>query len=316
MFQSIKSIGSLALLLLLISGCRKSDKNNSGFGGNWVFKIKYSLDDQVAPRATTEYHTRFGDYIGSITPTVFKGKFLDMRIQQWSRNPGANTWEENMNLIDNNTPIDSSNRIADFSNNAVVNFYPVKSGQQSSEPYTFNIFVFINLFYFQEFELPEQYDTVGKLLNLDYGGGNNLDFSGWDIGGVRNGRNVKGGSIPMLAPVFDTAWKGFNQGFVNIPKTFVFGETDSAFSFIGKQHVQTLNNPIGQEGIIMRSPHYDPITLNPVPQDSVQVISGTLSFDTDGLIQIYAGKDNKPYTSDDVFVYAPRYWNRIKVNLK
>ena len=59
----------------------------------------------------------------------------------------------------------------------------------------------------------------------------------------------------------------------------------------------------------------NPITLNPVPEGSTQVIGGTLSFDIDGLIQIYAGKDNKPYTADDVFVYAPKYWNRIKVML-
>lgn len=279
-----------------------------------MFNIKYSLEDQVVPRATTEYHTKFGTYIGSVTPTVFIGKFLDMRIQRWSTDAGASTWEENMNIIDNNTPIDSSNRIADFSNNSVVKLYPVKSGLMSSEPITFNIFVFFNLFYYQEFALPEQYDTVMKLHNLEFGN-NKLDFSGWEIGGVRNGRNVKGGSQPMLAPVFDTAWSGYNGKFVSIPKSFVFGETDSAFAYKGTSQVQTIHNPIGQEGIIMRSPYFNPITLNPVPEGSTQVIGGTLSFDIDGLIQIYAGKDNKPYTADDVFVYAPKYWNRIKVQL-
>jgi hypothetical protein len=39
-------------------------------------------------------------------------------------------------------------------------------------------------------------------------------------------------------------------------------------------------------------------------------------FDTHNLIQIYAGEDNIPYTSDDVFIYAPNFWERIQVSVK
>ncbi len=45
------------------------------------------------------------------------------------------------------------------------------------------------------------------------------------------------------------------------------------------------------------------------------VMNGVLSFDTNGLIQVYAGPDNIPYTNDDVFVYAPKFWERINSRL-
>jgi len=40
-----------------------------------------------------------------------------------------------------------------------------------------------------------------------------------------------------------------------------------------------------------------------------------MNFNITELIQIYAGKDNIPYTFDDVFVYAPKFRERISVIL-
>lgn len=50
--------------------------------------------------------------------------------------------------------------------------------------------------------------------------------------------------------------------------------------------------------------------------DSVKGMFSTISFDTQNLIQIYAGIDNIPYSSDDIFVYAPNYWERVIVKLE
>lgn len=299
------------LLLIILTvfalkgiGCKKKDSDH-GFNGKVLFNIKYGVNDQVASRGVTGYYNQFGSYIGSITPSVFIGKFLDMRLQKWTA--GANTWDFNMNIIDNNTPIDSSNRIADFSNNATVRVYPRMDGPPNSEAISYNMFLFINLFYYQEFELPAQYDTVPELAALKFEN-DQIDLKGYNIGGTRTGRMVKGSSHPFLEPVY--TWNG------KVHQNFVFGETDSAFVFMGKSQLQTIDNPIGQEGPIMRSPHFDPIVINPVPDGSTSVVDGSMTFDTDGLIQIYAGRDNKPYTKDDVFVYAPKYWDRIKVVLK
>jgi hypothetical protein len=41
-----------------------------------------------------------------------------------------------------------------------------------------------------------------------------------------------------------------------------------------------------------------------------------MSFNITDLIQIYAGQDNIAYTFDDIFVYAPNFWERISVSLE
>jgi hypothetical protein len=96
----------------------------------------------------------------------------------------------------------------------------------------------------------------------------------------------------------------------------VFGSTDSTYIFYEKNiHNQSINNPIGQSGYIIRSNAYDPFSLGNMSGGQTKKISGIITFNTTNLIQIYAGKDNIPYTSDDIFVYAPKFWERLSVNL-
>lgn len=53
-----------------------------------------------------------------------------------------------------------------------------------------------------------------------------------------------------------------------------------------------------------------------MPDDGESItMYSTISFDCTKLIQVYAGKDNIAYTNDDVFIYAPKYWERLKVRL-
>lgn len=57
------------------------------------------------------------------------------------------------------------------------------------------------------------------------------------------------------------------------------------------------------------------ILNKPAKDDGSPDLNGVLSFYPDGLIQVYAGADNIPYTADDVFIYAPRFWERLKSRL-
>jgi hypothetical protein len=67
---------------------------------------------------------------------------------------------------------------------------------------------------------------------------------------------------------------------------------------------------------MIRSNKITPFTLiRPEPGESIEMYS-TISFNTDNLIQVYAGADNIPYTQDDVFVYAPNYWERLGVKIE
>jgi len=67
---------------------------------------------------------------------------------------------------------------------------------------------------------------------------------------------------------------------------------------------------------MIRSNHFTPVTVKmPLDGGTIEMYS-TISFDTENLIQVYAGRDNFPYTVDDIFVYAPNYWERLNVKLE
>jgi hypothetical protein len=95
--------------------------------------------------------------------------------------------------------------------------------------------------------------------------------------------------------------------------TTLFGNTDSSFIFSSTG--TSKDDPLGTGGVIIRSNKFNAITLTAIPEGETKTISGIMTFNTTDLIQIYAGKDNIPYTYDDVFVYAPKFWERISVSL-
>ena len=326
----MKKLLYIAIFLLILSGCKKdhqddnnnNNNNNNGNKGSMMLHMSYHSSGNksfpvFSPGKTgaDTLYTQFGDYITSITPTAFIGKFLDMRLQNWDA--GDTTWNYSFNIIDNNTPIDSSNRLADFTSNATVPFGLDPNVIPDGANFNFNIFVFITLFYYQEFELPAPYTSVPFLPYLEFGNNNILNnFDDTYIGGNRTGLTIKGGSDPFLAPIFDSAWTGFNGSYPPIPKCFTFGSYDSTWLYFSNvQHIQSITNPLGQYGYNICSNAYNPITLAAPSGGDTVTVSGSLTFNTSHLIQVYAGADNVPYTSDDVFVYAPNFWERLAVIL-
>lgn len=310
------------LIIIFLIGCRNQ-------GGKLVCSMKYNLakTQQVSPQtkaySPTDRYTQFGDYITSITPSKFIIKFLDLRL--------CSTWENqnnNLAIIDNNNfAWTSADRIADFSNNGIVN---ITIDGTVSEDVTMIYLVSIPMFYYQEFELPAQYanftiEQVGSSTtnNLPYlfSGGPNIDYptANAGIGGVKEGLIVKCSNNALTAPIFDATWldKTKFEGFPEIPHTTVFGNTDSTFIYnsvlVNKQ--PTKDDPLAQGGYIIRSNKFNSITVHGIPEGETETITGIMTFDTANLIHIYAGKDNIPYTSDDIFVYAPKYWERLSVNL-
>ncbi|MGE5457400.1 MAG: hypothetical protein ACM3RX_03515, partial [Methanococcaceae archaeon] len=67
--------------------------------------------------------------------------------------------------------------------------------------------------------------------------------------------------------------------------------------------------------LIIRSNQYTNAIYQAPDANETLTMSGIVSFNTTGLIQVYAGADNMPYTRDDVFVYAPKFWERISSRL-
>lgn len=305
------------LVIIFLSGCSKKE------GGKLVWNMTYSLTNEESTinhaksAAISDRYTQFGDYITSVTPNVFIAKFLDLRL--------CSTWENqnnNLEIIDNNKfPWSSTDRIADFSNNKTVN---IQVSGNFAKDISMIYLVSTPMFYYQEFNLPEQYvnfiiedgiDDRPHFLNYLNFGGSNIDYptANAGIGGQKEGRTVKGSDSPLMAPIFDGNWTGFNGNFPEMPHTTVFGNTDSTFIFhssgAGKE------DPMGLGGVIIRSNKFNPIILHAIPEGETKAVTGTMTFNTTDLIQIYAGKDNLPYTADDIFVYAPRFWERLSVSL-
>jgi hypothetical protein len=112
----------------------------------------------------------------------------------------------------------------------------------------------------------------------------------------------------MLQKIFPTA---------NISNNiyFIFGNTDSTFivNKNGEKVELSSNCPIATPGnsLVVRSNKYTNMNFTSPSIDENKVMSGIVSFDTNNLIQVYAGSDNIPYTKDDIFVYAPKFWERI-----
>jgi len=306
------------VVIVLLSSC-------SNEGGKLVCSMRYNLTSQTGKLladnsmrlqrsySTNDRYTQFGDYITSITPRVFVIKFLDLRL--------CSTWENQMNnlaIIDNNEFLwSSTERIANFSNNATVNIHMNGTVRKDLEMI---YLVSTPMFYYQEFELPELYyhfnvdSGINNLTYLSFGG-KNIDYptANAGIGGIKEGCFVKGSNNPLTAPIFTKNWTGFNGNFPEIPHVTVFGNTDSTFIFSSNEISK--DNPLGCNEVIIRSNKFNAIKLHAIPEGETKTITGIMTFDTNGLIQIYAGQDNIPYTEDDIFVYAPRYWERMTVSM-
>lgn len=101
---------------------------------------------------------------------------------------------------------------------------------------------------------------------------------------------------------------------------YVFGNTDSTFIYNKEGNTIPASEhwPFGgsTKTPIKRSNKYVARTVAlPAGGETIEMAS-TLRFDTQNLIQIYAGQDNILYTSDDIFPYAPNYWESLNVKLE
>lgn len=304
------------LIIICLASCSKKG------GGKLNCTMTYNLTNVKSANiakanSSSDRYTQFGDYITSVTPSKFLIKFLDIRL--------CSTWENQMNnlaIIDNNKfAWTSTDRIADFSNNGTVN---INIDGNISKDVEMIYMVSIPMFYYQEFELPAQYanftiDQAGTN-NLTYlfSGGPNKDYPAANagIGGVKEGLIVKCSNNALTAPIFDSTWLDKNgfQGFPEIPHTTVFGNADSTFIFPSNGSASK-DDPLGTGGDLIRSNKFNSIKLRAITDGETKTITGKMTFYSADLIQIYAGKDNIPYTSDDIFVYAPRFWERLSVSL-
>lgn len=297
----LKSIFIGILAIILISGLGSCKK-----GGKIKHRLIYTNNKNafrlILGPGDTMYKD-FGNYITSITPYSVKAKMNIMCYQdEWQS-------KHMISYIDghDNDPRFEIALYADFSGNSEVHPDPIlystdmRDGIFEQKQVKFDYFIFIPYYMNIEFVLPNNYGAVTPdMLQVEYDS-------------VLKRNICKSTEANLIKNIF--------KDIPRLPGGFVFGNTDSTFIYNkeGLSIPDSKDRPFGGPNYsapVIRSNHYTPTTVN-MPDDggTIEMVS-TISYNTEGIIQVYRGKDNIPYTKDDIFVYAPYYWERLKVKLE
>lgn len=308
----------LLLIVLMLTSC------NNKKVGNVRYKISFTTDkitlnnsapEKIIKSAPNDLYTSFGDYITSLTPTKFTAKIWSIGYINTVMLPGNDA--QMLQYIDqnpDNLSQDDPSRIVDFSNNVTVNFTnphvygQLRDGILEGKNIDFKYFYFLPYYLYQEIQMPEQYRGI-QLEMFEQSMGN---FTTIDNNVLKTQQQ------PIIRKIFP------NSSNTNNGPYFYFGNTDSTFVVNpkGEKVILSENNPAIDENahggtgtLIIRSNKYTNAIYKAPDANETLTMSGIVSFNTTDLIQVYAGADNVPYTRDDVFVYAPRFWERISSRL-
>ncbi|MEI6765806.1 MAG: hypothetical protein WCM76_09210 [Bacteroidota bacterium] len=303
----MRTVAIIFLTFLVLAGCKK-DKY-----GNLVHKVKFTSSKGQKGKSMTMAddlrYTQFGDYITSLTPTGFKGD-LDM-IRIFGNTIASDNHAVAMTLI---LPGSGDNtHFADFSGNAEITVSPTLCGpfvnvNEDGSGGCFKddaIFKFLQIGLHnivQVIELPVQYSSVNLSQFLG-------QYSGDSI---QHGTTLNVDMYPLIGKINDTL-QFFKQ-----PMTFYFGMIDATTLYSSGPSVpmpSSLNENQDMPVPFVWSNNFSEWTLKSPGNGETITITSTIGFDNENLIQIYAGADNIPYTSDDIIVYAPNFWERIYINV-
>ena len=307
----MRTIAIIFLTLLIIAGCKK-DKY-----GQLVHKMKFTSSKESKHKGSTKdiYYTQFGDYITSITPSSFIGDF-DM-VRMYGTTDIQNPPPVFMTLI-LSTSMQDKIRFADFSNNAEITLNPSLCGPFVNcnsdgtggcfkEDVVFKLLQVCLINIQQVATLPVQYNGVNlSQFNSQYGGHQYFSDS------VKKGNTLTVDMYPLTGKINDTS-----QFYIR-PMTFYFGMTNNTALYTTGPSIQfpsSLNENLSMQIPFVWSNKFNEWTLKSPKKGETITTNSTIGFDNSNLIQIYAGADNIPYTSDDIIVYAPNFWERIYVNV-
>jgi len=272
--------------IFLIVGC---DKEKYGSVRQQIRCTSENTDVQSKSQKGIQdlKYTQFGDFITTITPTSFIGE-LDM-VRYFADNPDDNfialfggvTGDE---AISTDFRIDSTISVIPT---LCCNVYdnPDGEGGYFKNDVTLK-YLYIRMGLETVFELPEDYKDI-TLSNFQT---------------QQNGNIITTNLYALNSVVAELHELGQEMN-------IYFGQTDSTYI--------SHDNPFPNfnSGINIRSDRFNEWTLTPpLPQKTKTVVS-TLNFVIDDIIHIYSGPDNIPYTNDDVIVFEPKFWERIKVEV-
>ena len=289
----MKQVFVLLLIVLLFTGC---EDNRYGNVRHQLKLTTEQLNQNVKSMKSEQYlkYTQFGDFITSITPTSFIAEF------DWFAYYYQNANEDYMSLID---LTHNEGLSADFSNNSTISVIPMLGGsvytnadgqgQYFKHDVTFKKLV-IQMNLKQVIELPIEYSNV-HLTQFDMHGGGFAEQNGNVLTTEIFPLNQIVEELKVLCP---SMW-------------IVFGGTENTY-IDSCQIIEGLSMPPTYQ---IKSYKFNEWTLTPPSPDQTKTVVSTLGFNNENIIHVYAGADNIPYTSDDIVVLEPNYWERIYSNV-
>lgn len=303
----------LLLTATLFVACKKDDV------GTMKYKNKYTTSTIGFRSASTipdSIYSGYGDYITSITPYHFSAKIAMLMYQDvWSQQDKKCHMISYVDGHDNKPGYEIAT-YADFSGNQEVSIDPIlystdiRDGIFEQKSVTFNFFTFNPSYFYQEFEIPIEFKNI-YLANGNQLGGLNGNAISYDP--INEKMIVKIQSGYLISDIFYKKTGNYNS------PIFVFGKTSSTYIYqnTGQYIPEDQKFPFCDgNGSVLRCHKYSALTVNMPEEDETFTMYSTVCFDTNNLIQVYAGGDNIPYTNDDVFIYAPEYWERLAVKLE
>lgn len=300
----MKNIISLVVIIIL-AGCSKKE------GLDLQFKTIYksvpgsskNAFQSTNQNSKTGYYTEYGDFLRTITPDKVTAKFNTIRfIDRKSTDAGMQTMLE---IIGVNWPFDDERRFADFTKGNEIEVTPEIYGNVSNDGW----FVDKNIRLKYLFILPQEFILEFKVPDEF----TNHLTAYHSCFFEKNGNTIKCDLDFLL--LYDKD-KGYENGRGIGIRGFVFGETDHSYIVLQD------NIPSGdvielisqaQPFSVVRSHKYTSPTLYPPADGETKIITTTISFDSNDIIQHYAGYDNIPCTWDDIFVFVPKFWERFNV---
>ncbi len=310
----MKKLIFLSMLLALFA-CRKE-------GLDVKFRTIYTSPLKTKSAETTgqimdseqDYYSQFGDFLGTITPDSVTALFKTIRFtDSKTLENGVTTL---IDVVSPNYDISDPRCFADFTNGNIVEVIPEMYGNIGNDGWFvaekidlkyLGVFLHYMLFYY---DLPPMYNNVDLMMDHYRNGMGYMSPPGFTDAALRNENKMESTNFYFL----QHEYKGLGRG----PRSFVFGGTDSSYV------VSAQNFPPGEVaslvrmgiGDVARVGNYTNEILTHPGKGKQKVISTTISFNYDQIIQYYAGRDNIPFTYDDVFVLVPHFWNRFNIDLK
>ena len=309
----MKKIIYLFIMLSILFSCKKK-------AGKINYSLTYTtssggkIHKQADAAKSKGLYTQFGDYITSVTPSKYIANFWSLRFYD---NKQIINEGHILGLIDGNLPLNDPQHIADFSGNSTLDILPIiygttgSDGLFSDKEIQFIYLGFTANYFYQEATLPVQYNGV-SLSQFNHQYFTNV----YKSDSVKPGNVLTVDNFPLMYYLFDVDSHGF-------PMDYIFGNTDStrvvyldAGQSIPELDPTAATHPfIGPISNFVWSNHYSAFTLISPDDGETLNVNCILGFNITNLIQIYAGADNIPYTSDDMIVYAPNFWERINVTV-